>query len=243
MQEFRVFRAIGLSFKSLFRNFIPFVIITGVLYSPAILLIETSDPTKGSLETVLNNTFLYPLYAMAAAATLLAPMLTYRVVQELNGAKVSIVTSIKYGFRGILPALIIGIIGFVLGKIPFGGIINAVLTCIWFVAAPAAVAEKLNPIAALSRSAELTRGRRWGIFGLTFLIGLVMLAILFAYVMPLFDKSRDTVVASMKGTSLTVIITIGVFQMFNGIVQAVSYALLRADKDGMTHEQLAAVFE
>jgi len=243
MQEFRVFRAIGLSFKSLFRNFIPFVIITGVLYSPAILMVETSNVNSGSLETVLNSTFIYPLYAMAAAATLLSPMLTYRVVQELNGQKVSIFTSIKYGFRGILPALIIGIIGFVLGKIPFGGIINAVLTCIWFVAAPAAVAEKLNPIAALSRSAELTRGRRWGIFGLTFLLGLVMIAILFAYVMPLFDKSRDAVMASMKGTSLTVIITIGVFQMFNGIVEAVSYALLRADKDGMTHEQLAAVFE
>src|SRR4029079_10536126 len=160
MQEFRVFRAIGLSFKSLFRNFIPFVIITGVLYSPAILMVETSNVNSGSLETVLNSTFIYPLYAMAAAATLLSPMLTYRVVQELNGQKVSIFTSIKYGFRGILPALIIGIIGFVLGKIPFGGIINAVLTCIWFVAAPAAVAEKLNPIAALSRSAELTRGRR-----------------------------------------------------------------------------------
>ena len=35
----------------------------------------------------------------------------------------------------------------------------------------------------------------------------------------------------------------GVFQMFTGIVQAVSYALLRMDKEGVTHDELARVFE
>jgi hypothetical protein len=36
---------------------------------------------------------------------------------------------------------------------------------------------------------------------------------------------------------------VGVFPLFTGIVEAVSYALLRQDKDGASYQDLAKIFE
>lgn len=244
MQEFKIFRALGLSFRSWFKNFIPFTLIAAVLYSPVIIWLATVDITESrSLEELLNSVFVRPIYALVGLSALLAPMLTYRVIQELNGTKVSIGASIKYGMRGIIPALVLAVICNVVQLVPAGGIISAIITCIWFVAAPAAVAEKLGPGSAFTRSAELTRGRRWGIFGLTFLIGLLLMVLLMAWIVPMFTSSEENILSSLRQSSILFVVTMGVFQMFTGIVQAVSYCLLRLDKEGVTHDELARVFE
>lgn len=243
MMEFRVFRAIGLAFKSWFRNFIPFTILIALLFAPSIAMIATSTPEHASsAEKAINSTMMYPYYVFALLSTLLAPMLTYRVIQELNGNKVSMLTSVKYGFRGILPALVAGVVYGILGFIPLGFIIQLVLMCIWFVAGPAAVGEKLGPLAALSRSAELTRGRRWGIFGIVLLMILAGILMGVALVMPLMSRGSESL-GNLKTLAYQFVILMGLFQVFMSIVQAVSYALLRSDKDGMTHEQLASVFD
>lgn len=244
MQEFRIFRALGLAFRSWFRNFIPFTLLAAVLYSPVIIWITTIDPEKAkSLDDLVNSIFVRPIYVLVGISTLLAPMITYRVIQELNGTKVSMGTSIRFGLRGILPALILAVVTNVLQLIPMGGIVGAIVTCIWFVAAPAAVAEQLGPVAAMSRSAELTHGRRWGIFGLTFLIGLALVVILMAWIVPMLQKPDLEILTKLKQYSITFVVLMGVFQLFTGIVEAVSYALLRQDKDGVTHEELARVFD
>ncbi|MBA3394167.1 MAG: hypothetical protein H0T89_16080 [Deltaproteobacteria bacterium] len=244
MQEFKIFRALGLSFKSWFRNFIPFTLIAAVLYSPVILWLATIDlSATRSVEDLLNDVFVRPIYALVGLSALLAPMLTYRVIQELNGTKVSMMASVKFGMRGILPAILLAVLTNVAQLVPMGGIISAIITCIWFVAAPAAVAEQLGPVTAFTRSSELTRGRRWGIFGLTFLIGLALVALLMAWVIPMFEKSEADLMSTMRQSAIMFVVTMGIFQMFTGIVQAVSYALLRLDKEGVTHEELAKVFE
>ncbi len=245
MQDFTVFRALGLSFKSWFRNFIPFTLLTAILYAPVVIYLVTLKPSDAwTLEQTLNRTFMYPLYMMVVVSTLLPPMLVYKVVQDLNGQKVSFFTSMKYGVRGILPAIIVGGIGVALGQIPMGGIINAVLACIWFVASPAAVAEKIsNPFAAMSRSGTLTAGRRWGIFGLLFLVGLVQIGVIFMFVAPLFSSNADASESTFIAMSIKVVVTMGIFYMFSGIAQAVSYVLLRQDKEGVSHDELAKIFE
>ena len=126
----------------------------------------------------------------------------------------------------------------------FGAIFGVIVICMWFVAAPAAVAERLGPFAALSRSAQLTTGRRGGIFGLTFLLGLIVVIAIMAYVMPMAnDPGHGDPYARIKQAALVIAIGLCVFNTFMGIVEAVSYALLRQDKDGVTHEELARVFE
>ncbi len=243
MNDFKMFNALGLSFKAWFRNFIPFTLLAALLYAPVVLWIVMYDPTKAtSTQDILNKMFLWPIYFLGGISTLLSPMLTYRVIQDLNGVKVPMWTSVKFGVRGIIPAMILAIVVNVLQRIPGGGIIGAVLTCVWFVAAPAAVAEQLGVGAAFTRSTALTRQRRWGIFGLTFLIGLALIGMLFGWIIPMF-KEVGMDLTGLRRPSLLFVGVMGVFQLFMGITQAVSYALLRQDKDGLNHADLAKVFE
>lgn len=243
LEQFKISRALGLSFKSLFKNLIPFAILAAIIYAPAYYLTLTADQTA-DIETYINRLITYPIYAIVAGSALLSPMMTYRVIQEMNGVKVSMLKSISYGMRGIIPAAIFGGLVFVAQMLPGGGIIGAILTCILFVCAPAAVAERLGPFEAFNRSATLTSGRRWGIFGLTFLIGLVQLGILMVWLAPkLTGDFEESLGEGIASGALTFMIVISVFQLFTGIVEAVSYALLRQDKDGMSHEILASVFD
>jgi hypothetical protein len=245
MNQFRIGRALGLSFKAFGRNFIPLMLLSAVLYVPIVFyaLSGVSAMHSGGLEgleAALNRVFIYPLYMLIAAQTIIAPMLTYKVIQDLGGNKVSMGTTFAYGVRGIIPAIIMAVVTNLLQMIPMGGILSSIIMCIWFVAAPAAVAEKLNPIAALSRSAHLTSGRRWGIWGMMFLVGLIQIGLMMAWVIPTFSSGDE---GSMKTAMIGFVAILGIFYAFTNVVEAVSYVLLREDKDGVTHEELARVFE
>jgi hypothetical protein len=238
VEQFKVFRAIGLSFKAWFANFIPITLLAAVLYAPVILYVTTLSTSEG-LEKYLEH-FQHGLWALLGVSALLAPMITYRIIQYMNGSSSSIITSIKFGFRGVLPAIILAAVTSVVQMVPFGGIIGTIITCYWFVCAPAAVVERLNPVAALSRSSALTQGRRGGIFGLCFLISLIVIAIFMIWMVPAVSNGKES---SFKSMVLAMVVIISVYQLFMGIVQAVSYSLLRGDKDGVSNEELAKVFE
>ena len=248
MDQFRVFRAIGMSFKAWFANFIPFTILAGVLYAPVIIWVvglPGSSAGEGGEDAYLKF-FERGTYVLVGLSTLLAPMITQRVIQYLNGQKSSMLTSIKYGMRGILPALILAGVTNIVQLAPFGGILGAIITCYWFVAAPAAVVENLNPVTALSRSATLTQGRRWPIFGLCIMVTLIIIGVALIWAVPMLskhDQSPSELLSSLKQMSIMLVVTICVFQLFTGIVQAVSYSLLRGDKDGVSNDELAKVFE
>ena len=49
--------------------------------------------------------------------------------------------------------------------------------------------------------------------------------------------------AMLDHFAVVVVAILAVYQLFIGIVQAVSYSLLRADKDGVPNDELAKVFE
>ncbi|MGE0551104.1 MAG: hypothetical protein AB7O24_22760 [Kofleriaceae bacterium] len=245
IQQFRIFRALGFAFRAWFRNFIPFTLLGGLLYSPMFIWLFTRPAEMGTgpdqFDSYFNTVFVYPIYMLTAATTLIAPLLTYRIVQQLNGTRVSMGTSLVFGLRGIPTALLIAVINAVLGFAPFGGIATMVLGCIWFVATPAAVAEKLGPFRAMSRSSELTSGRRWGIFGLTLLIGVIAVIVGAIILYPMLYELDGF--ALVRRAAMWVLIVVCVLQMFSAMVAAVSYALLRKDKEGMTDDQLARIFE
>lgn len=244
MNEFRIFRALGLSFKAWFVNFIPFTLIAAVVYSPVIWWMVQLEPEAAtSIEQFIKHSFEYPIYGLLALSTLLAPMLTYRVIQDLNGTKVSILTSVRFGVRGILPALFLAAITFAVQWIPAGGIVAAILTCIWFVAAPAAVGEQLGPFAAFSRSSELTRGRRWGIFGMTILLNIAVVILLLGWFIPTLQDGGFKTMAEIRNATVLILCVFAAYQMLVGIVEAVSYALLRQDKEGVSNAELARIFD
>jgi hypothetical protein len=242
LQEFGAFRTLGWTFRMWFRNLVPFTLMAAVLCVPSILLIAKADPsTASTTDDLVDMYFTHPLYVTIGLSTLLVPLLAYRVIRQLEGTWISLSASMQAGFLGILPALILTVMMNVLQRIPLGGIAGAVIMCIWFVAAPAAVAERLGPVAALGRSADLTRGRRWNIFGLSLLVGAALLASFFVWIYPAMDAAEEDLTALRRPAIFCAIATAIVYQ-FTGIAEAIGYVLLRREKEGhegVVPEQLA----
>ena len=245
MEQFRISRALALSFKCWVRNFIPFTLLAVLLHAPLLIWLATVDlDPQSSAQRVLDHFFTYPIYIVTATSTIIPSLLTYRVVQELNGSKVSMWASIRHGLRGLPPAILLALVLHFINKLPVAGaFVSAIATCVYYVVAPAAVAERLGPLRAFVRSAELTRGRRWGIYGLSLLLGVIALAMLFLWIMPSLEQGFALAITTVVSSSIAFNVVFGLLELYGGIVQAVSYALLRQDKDGTSLEELARVFE
>jgi uncharacterized membrane protein len=101
-------------------------------------------------------------------STLVQAALTRVTVQSSEGGTVSFGDALGTAFSVILPliglATVAGIgimLGMILLIVP-----GVILFLMWSVAAPALVVEREGVFAALARSAELTKGARWKIFGI-----------------------------------------------------------------------------
>lgn len=107
-----------------------------------------------------------------ALSVLVQGAITRAATATADGGRVGIAQSLGAALR-VLPAMLVVAIVSALG-VGFGLVLLAVpgilLATIWSVAAPAVVAERLGPFAALSRSRWLTRGHRWTVFGLLTLL-------------------------------------------------------------------------
>jgi uncharacterized membrane protein len=77
-------------------------------------------------------------------------------------------------FWSIIGLAILATLGITVGIILL--IVPGIMLAIrWSVALPACVVENLGPLAAMRRSAELTKGHRWKIFGVFILILVIVL--------------------------------------------------------------------
>jgi hypothetical protein len=244
MEQFRISRALGLSFRCWVRNFIPFTLLAAVLQAPLLIWLATLEiDVRSSAPQWLDQYAAYRGYIETAISTIVAPLATYRIIQELDGAKVSMWRSFRYGLRGLPPAILFALALHLLGRVPYAGpLVGTIAMCVYFVAMPAAVAERLGPFASFSRAAELTRGRRWRIYGQMLLLGVVILAAGLIWMAPRLEQGFARAM-TLVSSSITFNALLGLFYLYYGIVQAVTYALLRQDKDGMTHAELARVFE
>lgn len=135
-------------------------------------------------------------------------------------------------------------IGMVLLIIP--GLIASV---VWAVATPAMVAEGLGPIEALRRSADLTRGLRWRIFGLAVVIGIADMVgnFLLERIAGSFYGGRvelDRVIA--HGWPISYMTAMVIYHTaviaISGSTFSALYVQLRNAKDGPPSDQLAEVF-
>jgi hypothetical protein len=170
----------------------------------------------------------------------------YGTVNDLNERKVSIGESLSVGLRAFLPVLGLGILlglavalGFVLLIVP--GIMLAVA---WCVAIPAYVVERPGIMEAFGRSAELTRGNRWAIFGL-FVIYFIA-----AIVIQLVVTMIGGVAGLAAGGSpplISRVLLMPLVQVVSTLVAstgaAVLYAELRRVREGVGVADLARIFE
>jgi hypothetical protein len=195
----------------------------------------------------LRHTETSALWAIGAAflgALLVVPVatgaFTYGVLQEMRGERPSIVACLVTGVRSLLRVLLVSIAqsiavlaGLMLCIVP-----GLLLMLAFYVAVPAAIEERLGPLGALRRSADLTRGFRLHIFyvlgKLFFAQGVLSFAA--SFVLGLADAGPSTRAA------VSYLIT-ALFVGFGATATAVAYYRLRMVKDGVDAAEMVSVFD
>jgi hypothetical protein len=245
-------RVIQQIFGVLGRNIVTFgvlaVLLTGiptaVIYSVQAGLVRSADPAQvfgPRFGYLMLGAFVAGMFGLILQCTII-----YGTVNDLNDRKVSIGESLSVGLRAFLPVLALGImlgiavaLGFVLLIVP--GIMLAVA---WCVAIPAYVVERPGIMEAFGRSAELTRGNRWAIFGL-FVIYMIA-----AIVIQLVVTMIGGVASFAAGGGpplISRVLLMPLVQVVSTLVAstgaAVLYAELRRVREGVGAADLARIFD
>jgi hypothetical protein len=168
----------------------------------------------------------------------LVAAIIHATFQDMRRQPVRMGESIGRGLKRFFPLIGAGILmalgvffGFVLLIIP-----GFLLFTRWYVFASVCVVEKQGPFGSLKRSAELTKGNRWKLFGIwliLFAIGAAsggFIAVLFLQVSP---------VAAIVARGLWQV----VWSTFNNVLSVVIYHDLRVAKEGVDIESIASVFD
>jgi len=212
-----------------------------------------------ALQFTLNNM----IYAITA----------YGVFQHLSGRALRIGESLKQGLRRFFPATGIALLVSLMTWGGLGlfviiarwwylwwsinsallvAFLSLILVALGFWAAtmfvvsiPVCVVERLGLIESLKRSARLTKGHRWKVFGILALLLIAFLAV--GYSMVLLGSLRFAMIRWLIGHwSVTEWLLLALRTnavMIIGVITATMYAILRRAKDGTNVEGLADVFE
>jgi hypothetical protein len=198
-----------------------------------------------SFSGFMGMIFISSLIGLAISA-LVQGALTRAVVSANEGKRASFGECLSAAVRVLLPliglSILFGIgvtLGFVLLIVP-----GIILLLMWAVAVPALVIERDGIFAAFSRSAQLTKGAKWKIFGL-FLVLLVIYWLL-SFVLGLVGLGTynpSTAAGGMSIANLIGGIVVGtIFNALWGAIQPSLYVELRQWKEGSSAENLAEVF-
>jgi hypothetical protein len=178
------------------------------------------------------------LGVITLVSQVLCSMVMYLTYQLMRGRSPSLGLVLRKSLgaapAGLGAALLVGLViaaGTVFLFVP-GYIAGATFS----VAVPAAVVEHLSPVDALNRSAALTKGHRWRLFGIILIIGLLSMLGIVATIALLRDASAATF-------ALVYSIVLLSFQLWQSISVSVAYHHLRVLKEGVDLEQLAAAFD
>lgn len=215
---------------------------TTLSMSQIIRFVDAASPT-----TMLSM-FTSPVYwltvvgSMSVGTFSMAAMLG--VLVRRAGDTPSTGSTFAVGLRCFLPLIaltILWILGLLVGYIML--IVPALfLVTMWSVAAPALVAERLNPIAAFGRSRALTKGIRWPVFGALLLFVIVYLVIAYGV-----QGFSSTGMLSLYRSNMTAAMVIGtlsssVLSIMTSAFLAGLYGEVLESKEGGSQSQLAEVF-
>ncbi len=173
---------------------------------------------------------------LMAAQIMLSAVVMFATAQHLRGAPVQFEPALRRGVQVVLSvwltALLLWAI-FSLGKILFF-IPYLIARMILFVTIPVAVLEEVGPVAALSRSADLTSGHRWGLLGYTLML----------WVLGLLGGWIVHILLGLVGLGdIAFMVTSALIAAFDAVAVTVIYHDLRTMKDGTSAQDVAHIFE
>ncbi len=228
------------------------------------LLVDDRIAGFGDLGFGVGGSFVIIIaLALGALALYLLASCTmvYGSIQALQNDRAGIGACIRHGLPAVPRVMGIAIlsalaIGLVCGVVSIPGILilmaggstfgsiwifvaivipSLMIYSAWWVTVPVAVVERAGVVASLKRSAHLTRGYRWRVFGILLVIALLNGVVEWFALLP-FDPGE------IPHTVVTFAVT-AAFTAWGAVAMAVAYHDLRLDKEGVGVNEIAAVFD
>lgn len=268
MGQFRVGEVLSRSMAILARNIVPFGLLAVLFTAPTFVATVMLDPQAGIMDPKTMQALEYgdkaaiervlTMFAVMIGLMLLGLVLSmlataamvYGTFQDLRGAPAGIGASLRHGLRTALPVLgvaLLSVLLMMLGAVALLIPMFIVLTMFW-VAIPAAVVERPGVIASLKRSAELTKGNRWRVFGIYVVITLISLIATSTVQTPFLAAMGTAGPEYMMSGGFLAAQVLGLlvsafFTALTAVASAVAYHDLRAVNEGFDIDQYAAVFD
>jgi hypothetical protein len=259
---FSVGEVLKRSFEILLRNFAAFLLLSLLLSLPSLIYswISLNNLIRyGQQDPVTVNIIKQVIDVFVSQ--LISATIIYGVVQELRGRRVSLMDSLKRGIGLLLPvvgvAILVGLAtaaaiilpilpAFIVTDLLWVGIPAAIVLALMvmirlWVSVAAAVVERPGVVASLRRSSELTRGRRWQIFGLLLIVAVLSLVI--GYIVQRIFAPSDLSMGSLGTLVIVSYVVAAAFTAFSGVLVAVGYYYLRVEKEGVDIEKIAEAFD
>jgi hypothetical protein len=236
--EFRIGNVLNRAVEICAANFPFFFVITLIVALPNLFLTMNVNPNAPPQLGTLLPLLLTSLVLGLVLNTFGEAIILYGAFQRLRGSPLNVGEAIQRALARFLPLLGLGLLyglaimfGMMLLIVP-----GFILLVMWAVVVPACIVEGLGPIESMSRSAGLTKGHRWQIFGIIILIGIVNLV--GSKVLGLILGPAGVTVASIGNLIWT-----AVWAAYWNCVLIMIYHDLRVAKEGLDTQQIAAVFD
>jgi len=236
--QFRVGSVISRGIAVFFRNIVAFAITSIVAFLPAVILSVLLVGSAAMGQPMGGGAVILMLIVMLAFFVCyfwVLGALTYGVIMDLRGNRPSVGAMLSGSLRALVPVVLTGLVvggavgvGFIFFIIP-----GLFLLCMFWVAVPAAVVEQQGVGAALTRSRQLTAGRRWSVLGVIVLWAIIAMVVQMIVAM-IFGEGMGPGAAEQPGL-LGSIVGAVVSMLVGGIaaaVNAVGYHDLRVEKEG-----------
>jgi len=256
--DFRVGRVISRSISILSRRFVTLFFIATCAHLPILLIVLwmgddflSPDTTSEQAGQIVAGTLLIVAFTLFSA--LGQAMIVHVTFQDMRRQAASLGASVKVSLRRLLPLLGIAILVVTLLLLattlftalarlvaPFLLLLVVVAVTACFVTMPACVVEGRGPFGSMRRSAQLTKGHRWRIFGLELLlVGLTFITRIF---LSLFDWALGALAGPVLD-AVTGLLWLAALVGCGAVIIAVAYHDLRVAKEGVDIEQIASVFD
>lgn len=231
---FEAGKVLSETFSTYFSNFLPFVLLTGLISLPLVALAAYVSTLKSN-PLLAAELFLATILLQAILGQVATAGITYGVYQQMRSKSPSLIDCLRVGFSRLLPVLgVVIVTGFAVGLgLVLCCVPGLILATMFAVVVPVTVEERPAVFDALRRSSFLTEGFRWQIFGALFVVGIIQqipTQILSRTVHDLGTLLMITIFLSILTTSLS------------STAAAVMYYRLRSVKESIDVDQISSVF-
>jgi hypothetical protein len=234
-RDFNIGHVFNRTVSIFWRNLLPFCLVSLLANLPNFALYIPKSTASSDIDVWSAVAVLLAM----VLNTLSQAVIVHAAFDDMRRRPINMTESFKTGLRRFFPVLGVAICAPILAGLAglalfFPAFI--VLTML-FVSAPVCVVERLGPFKSMGRSARLTKGNRWKIFGLWFATFIVQAMV----------QSTLTGLPNARGGSLLsmplLVIWGAVYGAFSAVLAVVTYNDLRVAKEGIDTDQIASVFD